>query len=210
MIILSRFRDKCRRKNTLESVFLLKKGFQQSLPGNKRPTLVDESERNQPFIDRVPTRHGQKLINPRYWIDRPSPVPNPHTGTKTNTHNGREREKKKATMAATWWGGKKPGTSSCLRDGKKPKGFTQQLKLNRWEPGESLAWVPSSQQTKLVNLVTCLLLVCLFRGLWRGQSWPSPSSRSLANSSRRLVSRISDQNQTRPFQEKKNVEGLLS
>lgn len=141
----------------------------------------------------------------------PSPIPTPEQKNPTNKQKPTMpgKGKKNPTMAASWWGGKKPGASSCLRDGKKPKGFTQQLKQNRWEPDESLAWVPSSQQTKLVNLVTCLLLVCLFRGLWPGQSGPSLSSRSLANSSRQLVSRISDQNQTRPFQEKKNVEGLL-
>lgn len=100
----------------------------------------------------------------------------------------------------------------------KLKGPCSSFGKNKWEPGECLMLVSSSQQTKLLDLVSFLLWVQLSQGLGLGQSSPSAPCCSPAGSSQIILSLIIlsglGPNQTEQFKKTQRInpstsEGLL-
>lgn len=71
-----------------------------------------------------------------------------------------------------WWGEKM--VLASVSGKKTPKGSCSSSGKNRWEPGESLVLI-SSQQMKLIKLVSFLLLVQPFWGLGLRRTHPSAS-----------------------------------
>lgn len=137
---------------------------------------------SQPIVYWQTCPHGTDKkwwTNVRYWTVRPYTLSYPHQNNnnnkkpknKNNNKTTKARERKKPASAATWWEGKKMAPVP-VSGKKKTKMFTQQLRQTRCEPGESLLWVPLSQEIKLMDFVSFLFLAWPFQ-VW-GQDGGAP------------------------------------